>query len=282
MSLLVFETISSVRSWIEQQKNLGLTIGFVPTMGALHAGHISLVEMAGEKCDVVIASIFVNPTQFNNANDLKHYPKTLENDKMLLEKSGCDVVFIPSVDEMYPQMLKGHWDFGTLSHALEGHFRPGHFDGVLTIVKRFFEIVEPDFAFFGEKDFQQLAHVRKLVAVEGMNITIVGCSTTREADGLAMSSRNLRLSLEQRNQARAISRVLFDMKKNIDHLSPAELKAIAVRELAASDGIKLEYLEIIDGHSFETIEKWGDSEKPVALVAAYVGDIRLIDNISLV
>jgi len=281
LSLLVFETISSVRSWVEQQKNLGLTIGFVPTMGALHSGHMSLVEMAKQKCDVVIASIFVNPTQFNNANDLKHYPKTLDKDKELLEHFACDVVFIPDVNEMYSKIIIGHWDFGVLSRALEGHFRPGHFDGVLTIVKKFFEVVEPDYAFFGEKDFQQLAHIRRLVEVDNMPVKVIGCPTSRDEDGLAMSSRNTRLSAEERQNALAISRALFAMKATADKKSPSELKLIGEQLLCGSEGIELEYLEIIDGNSFEIIHDLQHCELPVALVAAYVGPVRLIDNIHL-
>lgn len=281
MPLLVFETISSVRSWVEGQKNLGLTIGFVPTMGALHAGHMSLVDMAREKCDVIITSIFVNPTQFTNANDLKHYPITLENDKSLLEQFQCDAVFIPSVVEMYPQMNKGHWDFGVMSKTLEGHFRPGHFDGVLTIVKKFFEIIQPDYAFFGEKDFQQLAHIRELVRVEKLPLKIVGCATSRDSDGLAMSSRNIRLSAVDRKNALAISRTLMEMKKANRSLTPVELKNFGEQKLRNSSGIEFEYLEIIDGNTFESLQKWEDSTIPVAVVAVYVGDVRLIDNIHL-
>ena len=281
MSLLVFETISSVRSWVEQQKNLGFTIGFVPTMGALHAGHMSLVELARAKCDVVISSIFVNPTQFNNPSDLKHYPKTLQKDKTLLEKFGCDVVFVPSIDEMYPQLQTGHWDFGTLSHTLEGHFRPGHFDGVLTIVKKLFQIVEPDYAFFGEKDFQQLAHIRRLVEVDNIPVKVIGCPTSRDIDGLAMSSRNVRLSPDERKCALAISKTLFLLKDLAPKNTPMGLKELGKQLLNQSEGIQLEYLEIIDGQSFEEIEEWDEAKIPVALVAAFVGQVRLIDNIYL-
>lgn len=281
MSLLVFETISSLRTWLEKQKKSGKTLGFVPTMGALHPGHVSLVKTSNQNCDLTVVSIFVNPTQFNNQSDLLHYPITIEADKEMLEAAGCDAVFIPAVSEMYPKAEKGHWDFGTLSHTLEGEFRPGHFDGVLTIVKKLFEIVRPDKAFFGEKDFQQLAHIKRLVDVENMPVEIVACPTTRETDGLAMSSRNRRLSPEQRFQALAISRVLFAMRENPEHLIPAQLLEKSKKELENSPGIRLEYLNIIDGYTFETMADFSESDMPVAVVAAYVGDVRLIDNIRL-
>ncbi|MFN0032609.1 MAG: pantoate--beta-alanine ligase, partial [Flavobacteriales bacterium] len=214
MSVAVFDTIESVQLWLADKRVSQQRVAFVPTMGALHPGHVSLIKQARQMADVVVSSIFVNPTQFNNPADLLKYPRTLDADIAMLEEAGCDVVFTPDVAEIYPTISKSHWDFGLLSSRLEGQFRPGHFDGVCTVVKRLFEIVQPNLALFGEKDFQQLAIIRKLVEYEGMPIEISGCRTMREADGLAMSSRNLRLTTKQRQQARAISQTLFWMQQN--------------------------------------------------------------------
>lgn len=250
-------------------------------MGALHSGHTSLVEAAALDGSFVVASIFVNPTQFNNPNDLLHYPRTPEQDVSMLEAAGCGAVFMPSVDEMYPNMGKGHWDYGILSSSLEGKFRPGHFDGVLTIVKRLFEIVMPDFAYFGEKDFQQLAHIRRFTEEEMPSIKVVGMPTVREEDGLAKSSRNMRLNPEQRSLAAHIPRILFDMREKRNDFSPAELEAYGRSQFELIHDIRLEYLEIVDRETFAPLPDWGEPFQPVLLVAAYVGDVRLIDNLSL-
>lgn len=277
----IFTTNSDVKSCVLAQKALGRTVAFVPTMGALHPGHISLVEAAALDGSFVIASIFVNPTQFNNANDLLHYPRTPQEDIEMLEKAGCHGLFMPSVEEMYPQLNKGHWDYGMLSSSLEGKFRPGHFDGVLTIVKRLFESVMPDFAYFGEKDFQQLAHIRRFAKEEMPSIKIVGMPTVREADGLAMSSRNRRLSAEQRVIASHIPRILFDMREKCNDFSPAELEAYGRSQFELIQGIQVEYLEIVDRDTFAPVPDWGEPFEPVILLAAYIGEIRLIDNLSI-
>lgn len=281
MATQIFSTIEDLKSCLSAFKEKEQSIGFVPTMGALHQGHLSLIAKAGSECDIVVASIFVNPTQFNNPDDLKKYPRTVERDLELLGNQGCDVVFIPSVEEMYPTPYKGHWDYGILSSSLEGHFRPGHFDGVLTIVKRFFEIVEPTKAYFGEKDFQQLAHIRRMAREEMPQIAIVGCPTTREEDGLAMSSRNMRLTPEERETALNISRILFEMKDKKADLSPAELEDYGRTQLDLIPGLRLEYLEIVDASTFAPVPDWDELFNPIALVAVYIGDIRLIDNLSL-
>lgn len=281
LGITVFETISQTRAWADQVRASGKTIGFVPTMGALHPGHISLVEKARSECDYVITSIFINPTQFNNSSDLDKYPRTLETDLLMLHAHGCDAVFAPEIAEMYPTLEKGHWDFGLVSSRLEGHFRPGHFDGVCTVVKKLFEIVTPHKAYFGEKDFQQLAIIRKLTVFEKMEIEIISVPTMREADGLAMSSRNMRLTPEQRQHALGISKTLFAMREN-QHgdLSPAALEEFGKRMLSEEPGILLEYLKIVDGDSFEDLEAW-NTQNPVVLFAGYVGEIRLIDNLTL-
>ncbi len=281
MSITVFENISPLREWIASRRSSGRIIGFVPTMGALHPGHISLISKAKERCDDVIVSVFVNPTQFNNTDDLKKYPRTIDEDIRLLKQASCDVLFYPSEKEIYPVPEKRHWDFGLMSHSLEAHFRPGHFDGVLTVVKRFFEIVQPDMAYFGEKDFQQLSLIRKMAEFENFPIEVIGCPIVREADGLAMSSRNLRLNTEQRRQALVISKTLFTLKENHQKLNPKELAVEGWRLLTVAEGVVPEYLEIVDGASFDPVISWSDLVKPIVLLAAYVGEVRLIDNITL-
>jgi pantoate--beta-alanine ligase len=281
VSTTVFENITSVRQWVTSQKLRGKVIGFVPTMGALHPGHISLISRAKEECDLVVMSIFVNPTQFNNPDDLLKYPRTFERDLELLDGSGCDVVFFPSIKEMYPVPEKHHWDFGVLSNSLEGHFRPGHFDGVLTIVKKFFEIVRPDKAYFGEKDFQQLSLIKAMTAFEELPVEIVSCQIIRENDGLAMSSRNMRLSPEERIKARGLSKALFSMAERKQEHTPKELKAFGEFLVLREGEVILEYLEIVDTVTFIPLESWQDSKAPIVLLAAYVGSIRLIDNLKL-
>lgn len=255
-------------------------VGFVPTMGALHDGHISLINKAKESCDVVVVSIFVNPTQFNNPEDLKKYPRTFERDKAMLGAARCDAIFFPSVEEMYPTMDKGHWDFGLLSSTLEGAFRPGHFDGVLTIVKKLFEAVQPDKAFFGEKDFQQLSLIRKMAEFENLKVEVIGSTLIRESDGLAMSSRNMRLDISDRQKATGISRALFAMRDDNRSLTPEELIELGM-QILKEENIRLEYLSIVEADSFEPLTAWENAQHPIALLAAYVGDVRLIDNIFL-
>lgn len=279
MSVTVFETITGLQTWLRDLRTAGLKVGFVPTMGALHDGHISLINSGKEVCDVLVVSIFVNPTQFNNPDDLAKYPRTFDADLALLEKSGASALFFPSVDEMYPKPEKNHWDFGLLSTSLEGHFRPGHFDGMLTVVKKLLQIVSPESAFFGEKDFQQLALIRRMVLEEGLDVKIIGCPIIRENDGLAMSSRNTRLSAEGRIHALAISRILFSMREQAVIVSPAELLSWGNDALRSSEGIELEYLSIVNARTFERVDGWSTEDDAVVLVAAYVDGVRLIDNV---
>ncbi len=279
MSLAVFEHINQVDSWVNSQQELGFSVGFVPTMGALHEGHASLIRLAVGQCDKVVASIFVNPTQFNNPDDLIKYPRTLEDDLAILEASGCHAVFCPAVEEMYTsERQTEHWDFGPLSASLEGHFRPGHFDGVLTIVKKLFLAAHPNKAFFGEKDFQQLTLIKRMVEAEKFDIEIIAAPTIREASGLAMSSRNRRLSEEELPAANQLSKSLLEAAGLGRSVSPAELEQRTHSQLASAGGLKLEYCALVNAETFETLKEW-TSDKAVLLVAAFVGETRLIDNV---
>lgn len=250
-------------------------------MGALHEGHASLISRASSENEVVVVSIFVNPTQFNSPGDLEKYPRSLETDLELIEKAGGNAVFVPEVTEMYPKTEKGHWDFGIMTNTLEGFYRPGHFDGVLTVVKKLFRIVEPDRAYFGEKDFQQLALIKKLVSSELFNIEVISCPSVRESSGLAMSSRNRRLNEENLIIADNIYRVLTEMKHLKSTMNPEELLQHARTELTSVPGLKLEYLELADANSLEPVIRWQEGQDVVALTAVYVGDVRLIDNLRM-
>ncbi|MCK5776361.1 MAG: pantoate--beta-alanine ligase [Bacteroidales bacterium] len=275
----IFETIKQIQLYIETAKVKGESIGFVPTMGALHQGHMSLVQAARKENDLVVVSIFVNPIQFNNPDDLDKYPRTLEQDSAMLKAEGCDAIFYPSVAEMYPEKVSKDYDFGALAGVLEGACRPGHFNGVGIVVKKLFDIVAANKAYFGKKDFQQLAIIRKLVQLENIPIEIVACDTMREKDGLAMSSRNRRLSKEERDVAPIIYQTLKMVKKGMGHKTPKELEELAIEALQPD--FKVEYFKLADGHSLQAISSWGDTNYPVALVAAFLGDVRLIDNLEL-
>ena len=277
LSITVFEHISDITKWVEEQREQGKSVGFVPTMGALHAGHQSLIAVAKSHCDRVVASIFVNPTQFNNLSDLEKYPRTLKEDLEKLAESGCDALFCPSVEEMYPTGEKGRWDFGPLTNSLEGVYRPGHFDGVLTIVKKLFEAVPADKAFFGEKDFQQLALIKRLVLEEGLPVKIIAAPTIREQSGLAMSSRNQRLNAHELEIAANISRILQHAVQQVGELPPAVILEKARNSFSAIAELRLEYFELVEADSFAPITDV--ITKPcVFLVACYLGEVRLIDN----
>ncbi|MBL7941142.1 MAG: pantoate--beta-alanine ligase [Flavobacteriales bacterium] len=271
-------TAADVIRWSERHRSDAKTIGFVPTMGALHAGHISLIRKALEECDTVAVSIFVNPTQFNNPADLARYPSTLEKDCAMLSEAGCHMVFIPQVTEIYPVPKKDRYEFGLLTSTLEGHFRPGHFDGVLTVVKILFELVRPHRAYFGEKDFQQLSLIRKMTESEGLPVTIVACPSVREPDGLAMSSRNMRLTPEERRHALLLSRTRKMAAAMKPSHAPHEVVAEVTRQYLADDHVRLEYFSIVDPDSFVPVVQWEAHTPAIALVAAYVGEVRLIDN----
>lgn len=259
------------------------TVGFVPTMGALHEGHLSLVRAAREACDTVVVSIFVNPTQFNDPKDLQNYPRTEEADLKLLEAAGVDFVFAPSVAEVYPEPDTRVFDFGSLDKVMEGEHRPGHFNGVGQVVSRLFDIVKPDKAFFGEKDFQQLAIIRNMVAQLGMQVGIVGCPIIRDTDGLARSSRNTLLSPEHRAAAPHIYEVLSDAGGSLRGTVPvAEAKRIIAERIDAEPLLKTEYVEIAAADTLQAASEWsgvvGDLR---CFVAVQAGAVRLIDNVAI-
>jgi pantoate--beta-alanine ligase len=274
-------TISETRVAIEKQKSEGKTIGFVPTMGALHEGHLVLIRQAAAENDFVAVSIFVNPIQFNNPEDLAKYPRTLEDDLLKLEGTGCNLVFAPSAQEMYPEPDLTEFDFGDLDKVMEGKFRPGHFRGVAVVVKRLFEIVTPHKAYFGEKDFQQLAIIKKMVSMLKMPVEIVPCPIVREADGLAMSSRNARLTPEERAEAPAIYKALSAVKENYSWFIPAGVKQLVTGEIQENQYFRVEYAEVVDTQTLQPFEDWHDAEHAVVCVAAFIGKVRLIDNIVL-
>ena len=257
----------------------GQSIALVPTMGALHEGHASLVRRYVAENDITVVSVFVNPTQFNDKNDLQNYPRTLDADCKLLDEVGADIVFAPSVDEMYPEEDTRSFSFAPLDTVMEGACRPGHFNGVAQIVSKLFYAVEPDRAYFGEKDFQQLAIIREMVRQLALGVEIVGCPIVRESDGLAMSSRNTLLSKEERERALTISRTLFKSLEHAKANSLKETKEFVETAIRDADGLELEYYQIVDGNTLQEIAEWGDSEYVVGCIALFCGKIRLIDNI---
>lgn len=248
-------------------------------MGALHNGHASLVERSVAGNDVTVVSIFVNPTQFNDKNDLMNYPRNVEADCALLDTLNADIAFVPEVEEMYPEPDTRVFNFAPLDSVMEGPFRPGHFNGVAQIVSKLFYAVEPDRAYFGEKDFQQLAIIREMVRQLSLNIEIVGCPIVREADGLAMSSRNMLLTAEERERALVISRTLFKSVEYAREHSLAATKSYVEEAINAVDGFKLEYFQIVDGNTLQPVGEWDDSNYIVGCIALFCGKIRLIDNI---
>ena len=264
------------RKWKEE----GHQVAFVPTMGALHAGHLSLVKLALEKADKCIVSIFVNPTQFDNQDDLLKYPRTVENDIKMLAEEGCHAVFTPKVDEIYPAgQDKEQVDYGALTSVLEAEKRPGHYDGVVQVVRRLFQLIEPDVAVFGKKDFQQLSIIEHLNAVEKMGIDIVGAPLMRDHDGIALSSRNVRLSDEGRQTALCLSKTLLAMTVQWKDVSPYHLQNWGKYILHVNPNITLEYLSVVDGKDFQFKENWSDYHQPMVLLAAHVDGVRLIDNV---
>ena len=277
--MLVLTTVQEVCHWVSEVKGNNCIIGFVPTMGALHRGHVALVERSVRENHVTVCSIFVNPLQFNNKEDLAKYPRMLNDDLKLLEQARCDMVFVPSVEEMYPNEVLEHYHFGSLEKTMEGAFRPGHFSGVAIVIKRLFNFVQPDRAYFGEKDFQQLAVIRKLVKTETLPIHIVACPTVREEDGLAMSSRNRRLSPEERAIAPKVYHILLNASQLFPHKGVYEIEQFVVSEIEKERKIRLEYFSIVDK---KTLKKSGDLDNPnglIGCIAFWVGKIRLIDNI---
>ena len=275
----VVNTIIELKSILDECREKGMSIGFVPTMGALHNGHASLVERSVSENDITVVSVFVNPTQFNDKNDLKNYPRTLDADCALLECVGAAVVFAPTVEEMYPTEDTRQFSFAPLDSVMEGACRPGHFNGVAQIVSKLFYAVEPRKAYFGEKDFQQLAIIREMVRQLSINVEIVGCPIVREEDGLAMSSRNTLLSEDERELALTISSTLFASADFAQVNTLAATKAFVEDMINDTDGLDLEYYQIVDGNTLQEIEEWDDSDYVVGCIALFCGNVRLIDNI---
>lgn len=277
--MITLYTIKELQRAVSINRNEQKTVGFVPTMGALHEGHISLVKKCHEENDVCVVSIFVNPTQFNNLADLEKYPRTIEQDIEILEKAGANIVFIPSVNEIYPEPDTRQFDFGQLDKVMEGKFRPGHFNGVAQVVSRLFDIVKPDKAYFGEKDFQQLAIIRQMVRQLNLPVEIIPMPIKREESGLAMSSRNQRLTENQRKEALTIYEVLSESKELYKERSVKEIHSWVIENINKVDSLEVEYFEIVDGNTLQQISDWTDTGYAVGCIAVFCGEVRLIDNI---
>ena len=277
--LEIFTTKKALQQYLNQLKEAGKTIGLVPTMGALHQGHISLIEQAKALNDIIVCSVFVNPTQFNDLKDLEKYPRTIEADISMLEPAGCNVLFNPPVSEIYDDNEQWHLNIGELAHLLEGKFRPGHYQGVTQVVYKLFTIVKPDTAFFGQKDYQQYMVVSKMVQLLNLPVKLVMCPIKRDPDGLAMSSRNIHLTPYDREHALILSKTLNNTNANFSSDKLTELKVIAEEAISKEPGVELEYFEIADGRTLH--QATANSTSVVALVAARVGKTRLIDNMIL-
>ncbi|MFA8451340.1 MAG: pantoate--beta-alanine ligase [Bacteroidales bacterium] len=277
----VLKTREELNQIVDSLREQGKTIGLVPTMGALHRGHVALVETSVRSVDTTIVSVFVNPIQFNNPEDLDKYPRDLEGDFEKLNKAGCNYVFVPSVEEMYPEKPNKVYSFDGIDECMEGEFRPGHFQGVATVVHLLFEYTKCNKAFFGQKDFQQLAIVCQMTKLEGLDVEVVGCPTVREEDGLAMSSRNLRLSKDLRPLASTLYKALDFIKANARSESPNVLKEKAKDIISNESAFRLEYIDIVDDTYLRPAVEFEEGKSYVACLAAWLGDVRLIDNVKI-
>ena len=278
----VINKTSDLQAIIEQFKNDGKSIGLVPTMGALHKGHLSLVKNSISNNDITVVSIFVNPTQFNNPNDLASYPRTVDKDLELLQTVGCDVVFAPEADDIYSKSetdSRFEFDFEGLDKVMEGKFRPGHFNGVVQIVSKLFDLVRPNRAYFGEKDFQQLAIIRLMTKRYNLPIEIVPCPIVREDSGLALSSRNSLLKDNEKQVASHIYAVLNESRQFVPQTEVEELKQCVIAAIEQKPELKVEYFDIVDGHTLKSIGKWDESDYVVGCITVFCGNVRLIDNI---
>ena len=275
----VIHTIKDLQTELTVLRAQGKKVGLVPTMGALHVGHASLVKRSVSENGVTVVSVFVNPTQFNDKNDLAKYPRTLDADCRLLEDCGAAFAFAPSVEEMYPQPDTREFSYAPLDTVMEGAFRPGHFNGVCQIVSKLFDAVQPDRAYFGEKDFQQLAIIREMVRQMDYKLEIVGCPIVREEDGLALSSRNKRLSAQERENALNISQTLFKSRTFATSHTVGETQKMVEEAIEAAPGLRLEYFEIVDGNTLQKVSSWEDSQYVVGCITVFCGEVRLIDNI---
>jgi len=286
--MIVTNTIKATVDLLDLKRKEGRSIGLAPTMGALHRGHLTLIHQAKAENDFVVCSIFVNPVQFNNKEDLEKYPRTFEADFRLLESEGCDLIFAPEVNEMYPNNIEplAVYDLNGLDKPMEGEFRPGHFQGVCVIVHKLFNIINPTRAYFGEKDFQQLAIIRHMAKSQNPDVNIVGCSIVRDADGLALSSRNMRLSESERQIAPMIYKTLLQAKLKIEtskeiSLTPILLKQWISDQISSYPTLRPEYVEVVDMYTLQPVNDWNGSKEVIVCVAVYDGSVRLIDNIVL-
>lgn len=273
----IFTTAKEIQQYLDELRISGKTTGFVPTMGALHQGHLSLIKQAREGNNAVICSIFVNPTQFTDAADLEKYPRPIADDIQKLEAAGCDILFNPPVNQMYAGNEQWHLNIGELEHLLEGKFRPGHYQGVTQVVYKLFNMVKPDKAYFGQKDYQQVLVVRKMVELLNLPVELVMCPIEREPDGLAMSSRNIHLTADDRKHALILSKALTITKENFDSEHIEKIREYASELIIHEPGVQLEYFEIVDGETLHPANR--ATQNIVALVAARVGNTRLIDNV---
>lgn len=274
-----YSTISDLKKAISLAKSEGNRIGFVPTMGALHQGHLSLIQEAHKHADTIVASVYVNPTQFNDPKDFEKYPRNIDDDIKMLRDEGTDIVFAPTNEEMYPEEDTRKFNFGTLETVMEGKHRPGHFNGVAQIVSKLFDAVTPDVAIFGEKDFQQLAIIKALVEQQNYPVQIIGAPILREKDGLAMSSRNQRLNTIQRKDAAHISSVLEESIKMAHQKSIEELELWVTEHVNTKGSLSVEYFEIVNAKTLQKVLSWQENCDKIGCIAAFCGEIRLIDNI---
>lgn len=277
--MIIVEKLSELREALDMMQHSNRSVGFVPTMGALHEGHISLINRAKSENQVVISSIFVNPTQFNDLNDLVNYPRTPQSDAELLSKAGCDLLFFPQVNEMYPEEKLLEMDFGMLERVMEGMFRPGHFKGVATIVSRFFEIINPATAYFGEKDFQQLAVIKEMSRRIHPSVKVIGCPTLREENGLAKSSRNIHLTPDERSRSGVIYETLKWAAEEARNKSLEKVKSQALQMISNGTGFKVQYLEFVDADTLISIDKYESSRPERLCIAVLTSKTRLIDNV---
>ena len=276
----VVTKIADLQKKIAEIRTNGGTVGLVPTMGALHNGHLELVKRCVAENSICVVSVFVNPTQFNDKNDLLHYPRTLDADCKVLESAGCAIAFAPEVEEMYPVEDTRVFNLGAVAEVMEGKYRPGHFNGVAQIVSKLFDAVQPDRAYFGEKDFQQIAVIRSMVKLLNYPVEIVACPIVREDDGMALSSRNLRLTPEQRKNAVSISQTLFKSRTFAEQHSVAETIDYVVNTLNSVPDLNVEYFEVVNGNTLLSVNDWSDSDYIVGCITVYCGEVRLIDNIA--
>jgi pantoate--beta-alanine ligase len=277
--ITLFTSISLIELIINKKKE-GLSIGFVPTMGALHQGHLNLIKIAKQTCDYVVCSIFVNPKQFNDIKDLEKYPRTIENDAILLTDVGCDLLFFPTVSEIYSNdWHRTDFDFGWLAQTMEGKFRIGHFDGMAQVVNRLLQIVQPEYLFMGQKDFQQQAIVKELIAIQKFKVKLVCCNTTRENDGLAMSSRNTRLNNEERNLAPIIYQTLSQLSVLKYNILPNDYCNWAINVFQKHKNIRVEYVSVVAQNTLKDQSYWNPKTPMVCCVALWLGETRLIDNV---